>query len=336
MRKRTGRCGWAAWGCAAFVAGVLGLAPVEPSDAPEQTEGAPLLMGPRVISEPGEGGGPARTESMTSDKPTLIERSFNGSMKRLDERPEIAALERLTLSEGERAAVHEVLTLRVASVRRVLDESMDLFLEVQGLRQSGVLGGSLVAGERRGTDSDERRAAMEKLAALRERIMPLLEPALLEQLCEVLEPENGAALRALVESYRAALIGEELATARGKRATGLGGVNDEDAARERRAEVTPLALRRFETNQTLREMARSLAAEVAERRERLDALLTTVGASPEQAEEIRRIAVEAGLGNGPADARAQDRRAEALRKILAQLTPEQRRRWIESRRAAEN
>ena len=84
-----------------------------------------------------------------------------------------------------------------------------------------------------------------------------------------------------------------------------------------------------ELNLLIREMARTLAQTVAERRERTDHILAVAQATPEQDAKIRALVREFGERNaGKADA---DRR-DLLRAILDTLTPEQRRRVVEDLR----
>ncbi len=240
--------------------------------------------------------------------PSLVERGFDGSMALLEERPETAALKRLTLSADEQKAVDDVLAQRAAAVQKVLTENMALFNEVQGARQS-----------------NDREATRRLMPQFREAAAELLTPPLRERLGAALTPANAGELNRLVDEYMKQLPARD-PRQRQKPAEAGAGMGEQPAMPERaRPERTP---QRMELNLTIREMARSLQAMVTERRERTDAMLKAVGATPEQEARIQAILREKP-GSGPPGPEA---RAERTRKIMGELTPEQRRAWMKAAR----
>jgi Spy/CpxP family protein refolding chaperone len=87
---------------------------------------------------------------------------------------------------------------------------------------------------------------------------------------------------------------------------------------------------REETIEVLREMGRSFAGFVNERRERLETLLASINATPEQRAKIDAIIRKDGDAAAlqPTDAQ----RASMLREIIGVLTPEQRKQFLQDRR----
>lgn len=260
---------------------------------PEKSDDA-TLRGPKV--------------EQPSSKPSLVERNFEGDMKQLQTRPELAALEKLDLSAAEKQGVERVMSARTALLERTLYDNMALFLEVQGLRQSGAIGPNASG------DAETRRKAREKMVEMTEKLQPLLTPRLADSLAAELTAEHQEKFRAMLKEFA------DESTA-----------NERDASRQQRpAARAGRSAERAEVGNTLRELARTLASIVDERRARTEELLRTVQATPEQEEKIRSIVRESAAPGGP-DA-SPTLRAERLQKIMAVLTPEQRQALIQSRR----
>lgn len=272
-----------------------------------------------------------------SSKPTLVKRDFEGTLERIEMRPEAAAVELLTLTPDQRAPVDEVLQRRSADVQRVTTEHYELFLKLQGARQGG-----------------DRREMMTLMRDFRVVAEPLLKPSLFTQIHDVLPEDQRAEFARLVDEYIAALAAEPDPTGgmgmqRGQR-RGIGG----DAAREPMGEASPdpetdtrmgdgpkegarngqvagaTARRRIEINLLLREMARGVGDMVEERREHTDELFKVIGASEEQQSKIRAIIRE--NGENAALMPTPEQKAERFQKILKELTPEQRRAWMDWQR----
>jgi hypothetical protein len=266
-------------------------AKTEPATAPQALEPpVSLLAGPSIAaeSEPGK---------------SLVERDFNGALVRLETRPEVAAVRLLTLDAEQQRSIDALISARTSGVRELTFDHLDLFLAVQSARQSGAIGPG--AGGRPSTDIASKIRELRSLAA------PLLDPPLVEQIAVALPLGQRDAYRAVVKEYADALIAE------GAGERGMG----EGAPRPRQTD-SAFASQRLEFNQLLREMARSLSAVVAERREQFDALIATVNATPEQTMRIQTILREtAGQPGKPATL---EERAATARKIMDVLTPEQR------------
>jgi hypothetical protein len=88
--------------------------------------------------------------------------------------------------------------------------------------------------------------------------------------------------------------------------------------------------RRMEAQWTQREMARAFRLFVEERRARTDELIKAAGCEGEQEERIRAIIRQEGERAGP-NATAADR-GRMMQRVLAELTPEQRRKWLAAQR----
>lgn len=292
---------------------------------------------PAVLSGPKVGEASAGAHS-------LIEKDFDGKMKLLEVRPEVAALKLLKLTEAEKSATEKVLQEREALVAKVLKENYALVLELQNLRQAG-LGGGGEGGDREKA-REERRGMMEKMQTFREKAKDLLEPTLMERLSKDLSATNATELKRLVQEYNtAAMEAQRAERGMGRPGGGPngggGGAPPADAPMGQPAERPArngggggggaggmggrgeFAAQRMEMNQTLREMARSLRAVVDERKDRADAILKAANATPEQEAQIRAIFREMGAKAATGTPSESDR-GTAMRKVLEILTPEQR------------
>ncbi len=274
----------------------LGLIAGTALGAEPQSADKPTLSGPKVQTP--------------QTKDSLVERNFEGEMKQLQIRPEVAAIEKLDLSDDEKQGVERVMQKRAALVERALYDNMALFLEVQGLRQSGAVGPNASG------DESTRRKGREKMLEMQEKVQPLLHPRLSDTLASELTPEHREQFLAMLKEHA-----EESAA-----------TNERDASSQpRRAAGGPRSAERVELGNTLREMARALSSIVEERRGRTEELLRTVQATPEQEEKIRAAVRDVGsVADGPNA--SPERRAEIMRKVMEILTPEQRQALIASRR----
>ena len=227
---------------------------------------------------------------------TLVKREMGGSLVPLDTRPEQAAIDLLGLSESERAAADKVLQERFAQVSKALSEHYDLFLKIATARKGGA--------------SREEQAPLLREFAAAER--SLLDPPLADRVADMLPKAKVAQFRALVREYSDALMKEE-ASKRG----------NEQPVGERRAAM------RAEIGLTLREMGRALKATVDDRRERTDELIQKLDVTPEQEARIRAIIREVAGKDAIKGELKEEKRREMMRKIFAELTPEQRKAAME-------
>jgi hypothetical protein len=197
-------------------------------------------------------------------------------------------------------------------VTKLLYAHFDTVLAVQAARQGGVM--------RPGGDAKEREQLAPKMRELHDAAADagLMRPPLVEQVAKVLPEDQAPEFRRLVSEYVTAL------EAQAQRE--MGGTQ---GAFTRPGAPTPDAPRRgssadrTEMNLMLREVARTLGAIVQERQARTEALFKAVDATPEQ-----RTAIEKTLRESAEKNRGRpfttEQRAENFRKIMEQLTPEQR------------
>lgn len=261
--------------------------------APDPTTPSDLLAGPKV----NEG----------SERPTLVKVDFAGQLEPLDSRAEVAALALLDLSTEERTTVETFLTQRNASVTAALFENMDLFLQLQAARQSGDLA-----------------TARPLLRDFRQSVAPLLNPPLAGQVAAHLPESARDEFSRLVNEYKQAL--QEAETADRDRATSSP-ESDRMSQRRQRARSGSMADARYELSQLMREMARSLSTIVDERRAQTEQLLVAIDATPEQRGQITAILRESAEQTSGSDRnnRRTPERAEAMTRIFALLTTDQRR-----------
>jgi hypothetical protein len=298
--------------CLACSASLAQPDPMEPGATPAKAPKAqPAAKAPAAGGDDQALAGP-RVDKAPTGK-TLIERNFDGSLVRIDERPEQAATALLTLSADEKAAVTKLFDDRAAGITKLLYEHFDTFLAIQAARQGGAM--------RPGGDPKEREALQPKMKELRTAAEEagLLRPALVEQVAKLLSEDQATEYRRIVGEYMAAL------EAQFQRENG-----QMQGAFSRPGNPTPDVPRRggpgadrAEINLLLREVARSLGAIVQERKEQLEALFKAVDATPEQQSKIEAI-VRQSAGQNKLRPPSPEQRAENFMKIMDVLTPEQR------------
>ncbi len=227
---------------------------------------------------------------------SLVQREMGGALVRLEVRPEEAALELLDLTKEQKEAAAKAVQERFVQVSKALSEDYDLFLKIQAARQGGA----------------EREELVPLVREFAEAARPLLDPPLVERIGAVVPEERRARYRELVDEYKKAVIQDEAAKRESK-----------EVVSERRAAM------RAEINLTLREMGRALRATVTDRRERTDELIKKLDVTPDQEAKIRAIIRETAGKEGVVGELNEERRREMMQKVLAELTPEQRRAAIE-------
>lgn len=264
---------------AAVLAGVQAAGRGQTSPAPTG-EPSPL-SGPNVPEESGSG---------------RVRRDFEGKMKPLEVRPEIAALDEIALSTDERAKVDEILARRSATMSRLIRENIELLLKAQAVRE--------------GNDPEARRALA---AEFRQAFAPLSEDGpLSEQIAGVLTDEHRRRFEAINREYWRELMGQAPA----------GGEMEDGGARRGRA-----ALERAARNVLRQEVRRAYEQMIADGKQRIDEVVARLELSAEQEARVRAIITEFGqktkLNPSAAD------RAELFGKVAELLTPEQRRKAFE-------
>lgn len=274
--------------------------------APAAAQSSPKPATPDPLS------GPAVDDENAG--PTIVERTFDGNLKRLEIRPEEAALAKLNLTPEERTAADAVLSERAKTLDAIVREHIDLLVRQQAARAGG---------------NNDEIAKVNK--EFREAMRPLASRGGLgAELAATLEEPNARRYNRMVREYYAALLSQS----RKEMPEGdpvPDGMMDGDVMRDdtmapksvkakpepRRAEAARQLLEVFG-----QEVRRSYDRIAAEGQSRLDDVVKRLALDTEQEARVRAIATEFAqkslLNPTPAQ------RAEVFRKVLAELTPEQR------------
>jgi hypothetical protein len=192
---------------------------------------------------------------------TLVKKTMTGRLERLQVRPEVAALQELDLDEQTAEAAREIVDERSFAVTMMLVDELDRIKEMTDKR---------TAGDREGAQAifDEMWNAFEPDAPR----SPLIEP-----LKAVLDDEQSAALRTLVDEYWESLIDWELR-------------NNEK--RQQNPEVRKRVERRQSLRLFQREVQEGYEASLRRYQQAIDAVADAVEPTPEQRHEIRMIIIE--------------------------------------------
>lgn len=248
--------------------------------------GEELLAGP-VLAEASEAG------------PTLIVRSFDGRLERLEVPPEEAAVDRLDLDEASRERVHRVIADRAAILDATTGRSVDLFLRMAAAGASG-----------------DNAEALRLFAEFDARLADLHERGtLFDELHAALPADARRQFESMVNDYRAAVIDEMMAQAQA------------DASKR-----YEFALR-LHMEERFAALTRSFERRLGGGDAKLRRLYEVVDATPEQEAAISALATlyfEKTLG-------MPDKQEEArfLVRLLELLTPVQRNRLISAYRRGE-
>jgi hypothetical protein len=257
---------------------VPGSAPIDPA-APAEV--ANPLAGPEVS--------PAGADGAANK--SLVERDFEGKVKKLEERPEEAALRLLTLSAREKAATDAVLAERSAMLDKLVRENINLLVRAQTAREGG--------------SQDERKAIY---AEFREKLAPLTANGTFEeQIARGLTPENAERFRAITREYWQAVM-QEPGDMEGQ---GRGG-----GARVR------LGLETMG-----QEIKRAYERVIGEGTEKIERLVAELQLTPEQQGKIREISIKFAQESKQKATGLQ--KAKLFLQIRRELTPEQRERFAE-------
>jgi Spy/CpxP family protein refolding chaperone len=272
----------------------------KPAEKPKPASGDDqALAGPKVDRPAGE--------------KTIVERSFDGTLVRLETRPEQAAVALLTLTDDQKQPINKLFEDRAKKLSTVLYENLDTFLAVQAARQAG--------GGRPSNDPKDREEIAGKMRELHKAGAEagLIEPPLVDQVAKLLPEDQTPEFRRLVSEYM---------TAVDQQAQKDFGANPQGSF-SRPGNPTPDGPRRAtgdqrtQMNLFIRELARTLGAVVQERKEQAEALFKAVDATPEQQTQIQNLLRETGEKN-KGKRPTPEQRAETFKKIMDLLTPEQR------------
>ncbi len=253
---------------------VASLAQPEPSakPAPAETAESDALAGPAVKD--------AASRS-------LVERDFDGKLRRLEIPAEEAALGMLDLTESERAAADGVLADRAAALDKVIAGNLELLLRQKTAREAGNAEGMQAS----------VRELLGKLGPLRAK------GRLVDQLAAVLSAEHGAEMKRLTREYWGALIDAEVEKA------GPGAERGKIGAKEM---LVAVGL----------ELKRAYEARISGQQQELDDLIAKLGLTDEREADVRRIALDfaqKSLGKPTAE-----QRRELFCELNKVLTAEQR------------
>lgn len=280
-----------------------------PAASPALTEPENPLAGPKVtLPSAGAAGsdgtmmsGHAMDEADLA-KLTIVERDFAGQITRLDQRAEKAAAEKLPLTAQQRSELNEFFTERSTRVLQFTLKHYDQFIELQGARQAR-----------------SREELPRLMSEMRKTAGEWIDKPLVDRVEQKLPENLRTHYRRMVGEYYA-----ELAKSDPRAGASTGGGNPRPRRAGANAEYSEL-------NNFIREMAREFSGMVGQRREQLDTMLRAVDATPEQESKIREI-VRAGSGTPGTDPTPQQRR-ETIRKLLAELTPQQQKLWQQAQAA---
>lgn len=143
-------------------------------------------------------GGPSVMDEAADAPPTIVRRSFDGTLARPEGPPEMAALDALDLDEEARARVDDALAERNAAIDAILAEYLDLFSRTINLFQSGALG-QRTDGANSGTD---RRAAMQTMREVRTAVEPISERGTLrEEISSALQGDHLTDFERMMEEW---------------------------------------------------------------------------------------------------------------------------------------
>lgn len=230
----------------------------EPAPKPSAVEDGNLLAGPKVTgSAPGAGDA---KEGMRRD--TLIERDFEGRIRRVETHPAIAALELIGLSDEEKAATSRIIAERDAVLDRAVQAHLKDLVQASNAGQSGDEAGALAY----------LRPIIDDTSELRER------GRLLDELAGAVSKEHAQRLRQLHDEYWRAIVDERMT---------LGNPRKPDK------KLSRFEAGAFETVAQLgQELRRSYERTVGLQARDFEALIAKLNLTPEQESKVRAITSE--------------------------------------------
>jgi len=242
----------------------------------QETPPADVLSGPRI-----------GLASKAATPHAIIERDFDGKVRRLDTSPEEAALEHIDLTTEERAKVDEVLADRAALIDRLVRENLRTILDAAAAGQSGDRQGQVRA----------LRELLSKAGELGER------GRLRDQIVRVIAPEKADMLRMITDAYWKAVVEES-----------------EKADDERRGSRTRAGAHEF-LLAAGQEIRRSYERSIASKGAELDALLARLNLGEEKSTRVRNMFTDFGQKTLLNKATPEERRA-FIRALATELGPD--------------
>ncbi|MEM9083581.1 MAG: hypothetical protein AAGB34_08300 [Planctomycetota bacterium] len=288
-----------------------------------------LLAAPAIAeNDPGILTGPPVEDTSTTEssdqmqRQTIVHRNFDGSLERIKGSPELAAIDQLHLSDEERLDVDNVLNERAAIIDSMVLENFNTLDDLRKLRNSE-------------TSARER---MDVYKAFAETFRPLIDRGTMrDEVASVLSEDQREAFTGMLDEYHEA-VRKDQAEQRIRRDNpdSMQRIEESSEQTERR--------RRWEERRNARlkeqlgvnsredllsftqEAGASLQRVIESARDRLDAFLEAIDATPEQTAEITRLAQNLQRNN---DAESRQKYRQAVREIFQMLDTEQRRKLID-------
>lgn len=256
---------------------MLSFAIAQPATQPGTTASsdADVLSGPRVTGSERHG-------------LSIIEREFDGRLKRLEQHPVLVALDRMSLSPESRAKVDEVLQRRNSALDTLVRDNLKLIIELGLANQAG-----------------DKAASQALLAELVQKAQPFLQRGpLLNELRDALPAAQYRELRNVVEEYF--------------EASRSAAKNDASGKRDRFGSLVAMS---FEGVQY--ELKASYERVVQGPGDEFEKLIKELNLSPEQESRIRQKAVDFVQKTYGKPTKGQQ--VKIFLEIYGELTPEQRR-----------
>lgn len=263
---------------------VMGLAGAAWADEPSGESG---LGGPKVEA--------AGVAAGVAARGSLVERDFNGKVKRLEVPAEEAALRLVELTADERAKTEQVLAERAATMDAIVKDNLLLLGKVHTAVQAG-----------------DRAEIVGLLGEVREAMEPMrARGTLMEELQGALPNEKAKRVKLMAKEYREALYAEM------------------KAARE--AGGARLRPREFATQQILAELGgevkRAYERTLGASRANFERVLAKLDLRPEQETKIRNMAVRHVEATQGKATRAQN--TAFVLQVMRELDAGQRKRLME-------
>lgn len=131
--------------------------------------------------------GPTLTKHPDRPEHSIVERDFNGKLRKLEDNPALVALHRLSLTPEQRAAAEKVVGDRAAALDTIVRDNLRLLVELAQAMQSG-----------------DTQSAGRLQAQAMEKAGPFLKRGpLVNELRPVLPEDTFAELRRMVDEYNA-------------------------------------------------------------------------------------------------------------------------------------
>ncbi len=271
----------------------------QPSGAPAP-ETAPVLAGPKV--------------SPASSKPTLVERGFDGKVKRLDIPPAEAAVKLVDLDDATRRRVDDILLERAIALDKIVRENLLTIVNLSNAFKAG--------------NKADAQALLKELADKSEALRA--RGKLMEEFADVLPAAKLAEAKGLVQEYWQAVVqevrdgGDREMDATAKE-TGDAGKPDRPAAQDR----APGAILRAEGLAVIgREIKRSYERVVTAGVKELDEFIKRLDLAPEQEAQVRRLTQDYFQKTAGKPTQAQ--RTELFLQVYTLLNDDQRKELLKS------